>query len=355
MEWQQNNQHSDALFERNQNHAFEKRGTISISIVIDAISAAKNKGIDTDLLLLKAGIPLELLQSNKTRVSIQSFGQLWIELADHLNDEFFAMDSHALRRGSYKLISEMLIHSGSLRKAIQQCLQFLNAVLDDVKSQLFVQENYAYIIISDLKQTKSMFCYATYLMLIHSLICWLSGQRIVLNQIQLKCPAPLDDQDYKVRFCEKIKYECDENYVQFDANYLSIPIKQNKTSWHQFIQQTPYNLLVRFKNPNSISTIIRKQLLNTQPSSWLEIQDLAKQLNMSEATFQRRLKAEAVSYQQLKNEIRRDMAIELLTKSNHSLQYISDELDFHDPSAFHRAFKKWTGVSPGAYRNTQVD
>ena len=198
-----------------------------------------------------------------------------------------------------------------------------------------------------------MFSYATYIMLIHSLMCWLSGQRVILNQIQLKCPTPLDDQDYKVRFCEQIKYGCDEHYIQFDANYLNIAIKQDRQSWSNFIKQTPYNLLVRYKNPNSISTIIRKQLINSSPSEWLEIHDLAKQLNLSEATFQRRLKAEAVSYQQLKNDIRRDIAIELLTQTDYSLQQISDELDFHDPSAFHRAFKKWTGVSPGAYRHLQ--
>lgn len=141
--------------------------------------------------------------------------------------------------------------------------------------------------------------------------------------------------------------------MQFDANYLKIQIKQDKKSWHQFIQNTPHNLLVRFKNPNALSSIIRKQLIQVQPSEWLELDELANYLNMSEATIQRRLKSEGMSYQQLKNDIRRDTAIEQLTKTKKSLQHISDELNFHDPSAFHRAFKKWTGVSPGAYRQLQ--
>jgi AraC-like DNA-binding protein len=55
----------------------------------------------------------------------------------------------------------------------------------------------------------------------------------------------------------------------------------------------------------------------------------------------------------VKNDIRRDMAIELLSNSQVPLQDISTELNFHDPSAFHRAFKKWTGVSPGAYRQNK--
>src|SRR5690606_41573860 len=88
---------------------------------------------------------------------------------------------------------------------------------------------------------------------------WLSGQRILLNQIQLKCPAPLDDFDYRVRFCEQIEYQANENYVQFDASYLQLPIKQDAQSWYQFIQPTPHNLLVRFKHPYARSTQIRRQ------------------------------------------------------------------------------------------------
>lgn len=326
------------------------KGTISINLVHEALLSAQHQGLNTQNILLKSGIPVELMQSGKARVSVSQYAQLWTELADAMNDEFFAMDSHPMRRGSFKLLSKSVMHAETLEKAVQQILQFLNLVLDDFVSQLFVQENYAYIVIYEQKQTKRMFSYATYLMLIHGLMCWLSGQRVLLKQIQLKCDAPLDDQDYKVRFCENIQYNSSENYIQFDANYLKIQIKQDQQSWYRFIQQTPHNLLVRFKNPNAISSQIRKHLMNVPPAEWLELNEIAQRLNMSDATIQRRLKSEGVSYQQLKNDIRRDTAIEFLTKTDKTLQDISDELSFHDPSAFHRAFKKWIGVSPGAYR-----
>ena len=342
-------------YELNNQQLQYSKGTISIELVHEALLSAHDKGINTQHILQKAGIPLELMQSNKTRISVSAYAQLWIEIANRMNDEFFGMDSHPMRRGSYQLLSKMVMHAETLEKALQQILQFLNIVLDDFESTLFVEENYAYIVIQDKKPIKRMFSYATYLMLIHGLMCWLTKQRVLLKQIQLKCDAPLDDQDYKVRFCENIQYNTDENYVQFDANYLNIQIKQDQKSWHQFIKNTPHNLLIRFKNPNSLSSLIRKHLIHVHPAEWLELNELAIHLNMSEATIQRRLKSEGMSYQQLKNDIRRDTAIEFLTKSTKSLQDISDELNFHDPSAFHRAFKKWTGVSPGAYRYENDD
>lgn len=326
------------------------KGTISIALVQEALATAQNKNLDLERLMQKAGISPELIQSEKSRISVSAFARLWTEIANQMNDEFFGMDSHGMRRGSFQLLSKMLMQAETVKIALNQILQFLNAILDDFTSTLFVEENYAYIVIYDRQASKTMFTYATYLMLIHGLICWLSGQRLIINKIQLKCAAPLDDHDYKVRFCENIQYHADENYIQFDASYLKITIKQDQKSWHEFIRNTPENLLVRFKNPHALSSIIRKSLMQHPPVEWLELNSLAQQLNMSEATIQRRLKTEGTSYQQLKNEIRRDTAIELLTTTTKTLQEISDELYFQDPSAFHRAFKKWTGVSPGSYR-----
>lgn len=330
------------------------KGTISISLVSEALLAAQQRGFDAAELLMQAGIAPELLLSEKARVSVIQYAQLWIVLADAMNDEFFGMDSHPMRRGSYTFLSKSLLQAENLGKALQQILQFLNLILDDFSSSSFVQENYAYIVIQDAQQPKRMFSYATYLMLVHGLMCWLSGQRIVLNRIQLKCRPPADDSDYRTRFCDDIQYAADENYIQFDAGYLNIPMKQDKKSWHQFIQHTPYNLLVRFKNQNALSHQIRRLFMQTPPAEWPELAALSQQFTISEATLQRRLKQEGIHFQQLKNEIRRDLAISLLEQNHKTLQDISEHLNFQDASAFHRAFKKWTGVSPGAYRQNNA-
>ena len=331
----------------------DNKGTISIALVHEALLCAKEKSFDIYEILNKAEISLELFESTKARISVSAYAKLWTEIANLMNDEFFGMDSHPMRRGSYKLLSKMVMHAENLSTAIEQILQFFNLILDDFYSKLIIDENYAYIVITEKLQTKSMFSYATYFMLIHSLICWLADQRILLNSIQLKCSPPLDDLDYRVRFCENIQYQANKNYLQFDATYLNIHIKRDKKSWYEFIKNTPENLLLRFKNPHALSSIIRKHLLSVPPAQWYELTDLAQQLNISEATIQRRLKSEGISYQQLKNDIRRDLAIELLTKSTYTLQEISDQLYFQEVSAFHRAFKKWTDVSPGAYRESQ--
>jgi len=327
------------------------KGTISIALVHEALSAAYAKGLNTQIILSKAGIPAELLMSPKARVPVTTYAQLWIELANAMNDEFFGMDSHPMRRGSYKLLTKLVSTAETLEKALYDILKFFNFILDDLQGELIRDQQKAYLVIRDREQPKRMFTYATFLILVHGLMCWLVDQRIGLNKISVRCTQPQDIQDYLVRFGEDIQFNAGINQIEFDAHYLDIKIKKDKKALYDFLEQTPQNLLVRFKNENALSLLIRRHLLKLHPAQWPELKDVAQHLNISEATVQRRLKHEGVSYQQIKNEIRCDIAVERLSKTNDSIQDISGDLSFQDPSAFHRAFKKWTGVSPGAYRN----
>ena len=67
----------------------------------------------------------------------------------------------------------------------------------------------------------------------------------------------------------------------------------------------------------------------------------------------RRLESEGTSYQGIKDQLRRDAAIHHLCNSTLGIAEISGLLGFQEPSAFHRAFKKWTGAQPGEYRIRQ--
>ncbi|HEX8886167.1 MAG TPA: helix-turn-helix transcriptional regulator, partial [Noviherbaspirillum sp.] len=68
----------------------------------------------------------------------------------------------------------------------------------------------------------------------------------------------------------------------------------------------------------------------------------------------RRLQDEGQGFQAIKDDLRRDIAIEYLARPDLTLIEIANLLGFSEPSTFHRAFKKWTGVAPGEYRLTRL-
>jgi AraC-like DNA-binding protein len=86
------------------------------------------------------------------------------------------------------------------------------------------------------------------------------------------------------------------------------------------------------------------------PPEWPQFETMADELGLSHATLRRRLLEEGQSFQRIKDGLRRDMAIDLLTHSDKPITHIAIALGFAEPSAFHRAFRQWTGARPGEYR-----
>jgi AraC-like DNA-binding protein len=99
----------------------------------------------------------------------------------------------------------------------------------------------------------------------------------------------------------------------------------------------------------SARAVIRQLVLAGDAS----VRNVAKALNTSGRTLQRRLQHEGTSLQQLISAVRCELAMEMLRSPGQSSNEISDQLGFSAPSAFHRAFKRWTGMTPGQYRRAE--
>jgi AraC-like DNA-binding protein len=94
-----------------------------------------------------------------------------------------------------------------------------------------------------------------------------------------------------------------------------------------------------------------RALLQQACPEWPDLTVAAQRLHMSVSALQRHLAVEGKSFQVLKDELRRDMAIVRLTSTDAALSAIAAELGFADGTAFQRAFKSWTGSTPGVYRS----
>ena len=78
---------------------------------------------------------------------------------------------------------------------------------------------------------------------------------------------------------------------------------------------------------------------------------MAKDLGLSVRCLQMKLSKEGETFSQIVKTVRKELAKTYLQEENYSIDEITYLLGFSDPSVFHRAFKNWTGVTPGQYRN----
>ena len=99
-------------------------------------------------------------------------------------------------------------------------------------------------------------------------------------------------------------------------------------------------------------TLQVRTYLETHLESDPDIDTVAEALGYSRRTLTRRLREEATRFLQIKDQLRRSRALQLLIANQLPVEAIADRVGFADLTTFHRAFKKWTGTTPLAYRRS---
>jgi AraC-like DNA-binding protein len=94
-----------------------------------------------------------------------------------------------------------------------------------------------------------------------------------------------------------------------------------------------------------------RQTLAQHPEHSRNADDLAAWLNMSARTLHRQLQEEGASLQQLKDSVRRDLAVTLLQRSSRPMKQVAEAVGFQNEKSFMRAFKTWTGATPESFRH----
>ena len=107
--------------------------------------------------------------------------------------------------------------------------------------------------------------------------------------------------------------------------------------------------LLEKKQQQSVSSVVRRYILQTVPGINLSLKSTARDLNMSDRTLQRKLLSENTSYQTILDDVRKELATKYL-KENISLVEISFLLGFETQSAFNKFFKKHFEKQPSAFR-----
>jgi AraC-like DNA-binding protein len=327
-------------------------GTIAICFVAAALEAVRERQIDAHALLAQVGLSPGLLEVPQARVSAKHYADLWRLVARTLDDEFFGQDSRRMKGGSFALLVQAVVACRTLGHGLERSLRFFAILLDDIEGRLVRGPGEASIVLRQGREAKAprIFGHETLLMLLHGVACWLVGRRIPILRARFAYPEPAHSAEYRLMYCTDLEFSQAHTSISFEAGHLDLPVVQNERSVREFLRGAPENILVKYKNGSSLSARVRRRVRQTLPWEAPTLAKLAAELKMTVVTLRRRLHQEGTSYQEIKDGLRRDIAIRHLSHSDRSVMAIATDLGFSERSAFHRAFRKWTGASPGEFR-----
>jgi AraC-like DNA-binding protein len=241
-----------------------------------------------------------------------------------------------------------------LGQALDRSLRFYGLILDDIAGSLVRDGGEARIVLHERAAgaNQRVFAHELLLMLLYGVSCWLIGRRIPILRTEFSYAEPAHSAEYRLMYCADLSFDRPNTIVAFEASYLELPVVQNERSLKEFLRTAPESILLKYKNSSSLTARVRRRLRQFLPGELPDFEGLTDELNMTPATMRRRLHEEGASYQSIKDQLRRDLAISYLSHSSRSVMDIALELGFSERSAFHRAFRKWTGASPGEFRRT---
>ncbi|NGY06386.1 AraC family transcriptional regulator [Solimonas terrae] len=330
-----------------------EKGSVAIAFVREALSGVVERGLAPDDFLRRAGIDPSLLARDEARVSADAFGTLWLDIAAALDDEFFGLDTRRLKVGSFATLCHLTLHTRSLREALLRGTRFLNLLLDDTRVEFDAGDDVAslrFMVLRVTDEQRRRFAHETLFVMLHGLLCWLIGRRIAIRTARFAYPQPPWWREYIAVYAGDVGFDAAQTVFTFNALDLEAPVVQSERSAREFLQRAPRNFIVKYQNPKSLAARIRRRLRGTPPDAWPGFDELAVDFRISASTLRRRLDDEGQSIRAIKDALRRDLAIRHLTRSRQTVLEIAQLLGFAEASAFHRAFRQWTGVSPGDYR-----
>jgi len=186
----------------------------------------------------------------------------------------------------------------------------------------------------------------------HRFFGWLTGRPLELQRVDFVGMEPASAGKYRELFACPVYFGQPANLMYFDSASLRLPVVHTEQSVDDFLRTAPYQLLTMTRDRHGQSLVARVRALigHDFSAGFPGFDTISRALNMSAPTLRRRLKKEGTTFQQLKDECRCDAARHYLGEADLSINTVAERLGFTDPSAFHRSFKKWTGMTPGAFR-----
>lgn len=300
--------------------------------------------------LYDAGIRQEQLSAEDACVTADQYIALFSTMIKLLDDEGLGFFSRPLKYGSFALIARSAASAPTLALAIRRAAHTCRLLQDDVR-MASVREGELAGVQLRFARDQSVINDAAHEFLLRAfwrLFAWLIGGRLPAARFDFAFPRASWAESYDPIFPGQKRFECEHSALWFDAKWLEAPVCRDAQALHEFLSRSFAEIIVPTRD-EGVGGRVRRFLQQSQPA-WPDLAHVAAALHMATSTLQRRLAAEGLTFQELKNNLRRDIAIFRLQTSEVSLGRLATELGFADNAAFQRAFKLWTGSPPGVYQ-----
>ncbi|MFC3614483.1 AraC family transcriptional regulator ligand-binding domain-containing protein [Lutimaribacter marinistellae] len=326
---------------------------IPAQTVANLLEGAARHGFAADDLLARAGLAVPV-----TDLDTADFVRLVRVVTLALDDELAGLQHRRQRIGTHAIMAAHVAMAGTLGAAWQRLAQFSDLMDNSFHFTLRDMGDETVFEMTRIPRREVLNHTAVdmVLVLVGHMMIWLGGNRRSYSAAWFDFPPPVHAPAYRRMFGRvPLQFGAPTSGLAFASSQLKLPVHRTEAEAIAYARRTP---LDAFLPVDAVSGLALDTSLAVETALAAEgrlptMAEVAATLGFAQHTLRRRLRREGVGYPDIRTQVRREMAVRLLTTTGDSVEQIAARLGFSEASAFVRAFRGWTGLTPGAYRNSE--
>ena len=336
----------------------ENLGYTSVPALLKYLRHAEHLGLNVDQALAAAGIAAEALADNGKRIPGEAHERLLQHLLRVSGDPLFGLHSaRFVQPGSWSVLGYIAMNCATLGEAMSRIVPYEKLVGDMGVSRIEASAEHVRLIWSCRHQPADIRRH----MVENVLASWLIYARWIAESahspreawFEHAPPDGVDLAEYQAVFGCPVRFEQPCNALIVPLEYLGVPLRQADANLLRTLEEHALTLIAGLDDdeplPRRVKNALRLLLKDGLPRK----ERVAEKFNMTVRTLQRHLQQADSSYQQILDELRRELAEHYLLRSDLAIQDIASYLGFTESRSFHRSFKGWTGQTPGEFREAK--
>ena len=305
-------------------------------------------GHDPAPIFLRQGIDREMLMRPGTRISYMKAHNLWEKASELITDPCFGLRAVEYWHPShFNALGYAWLASVTLREALARFDRYVHMITESTDTYLVENPEGLSVVLSTAMEVPA---YMDSTMTILTTMCRLNlGRNFKPVAVSFIHPEPSCSHEYVEFFNAPVNFNA-------KADKLTISLTdadRRLASGNKYLASLNDQYILRYLaglNDQDLQQRVKGAFMDLLPSGPISLERVAARMNMSTRSLQRRLRDEGTTFRNLVDEVRRKLAEKYIREPGISLMEVAFVLGFSVYSSFSRAYKRWTGMSPGEGR-----
>lgn len=328
---------------------------ISVSLVRGLAAQLKRGGHDVEDFCAEAGIEPASLSDPFGQLSLEGYGRAVIAAKRISGDPAFGLRAGGLAPAAYlALVGNLMVNCRTMRDATRLYGRFSRLIAPDITWKLTEfgdTASYAYHQAA-LSGSVARFSAEFAMALAMGFGDHFGGEDHAPEVVRFRHAAPRHQATYNEVFRCPVEFGAQRNELVFDRRMLDVAMMHDDEMVWSALKQQAEKMLADHHNTTRFSDRVKSCLHHEPDLSDISMPNVARRFGLTARGLRRRLTQEARPLSTLIAEVKCELACARLRDPESCIKQVGGDLGFSEPAAFHRAFKRWTGMTPSQYRNS---